>query len=230
MMARAGLVVVIVLVMLGLSGCGPDPRNQASADATRLQAEQAARDQVAAREQAAAREALKLQEAQAASQQWTESWNFFVRMWWFAFTFSASSSTVIVLLAVTVGLSWGFVGSGRAASQAAWVRANLIGLDKDTRQYPLYLFHLGNGKFTLTDMNTGMTQPLDIRIAADRQMIAAAGAVRLSGAVAYEARMAGKSDSAGVAMVGTKPVVVGAKIDGLEVGEFVTVEEMSDAD
>lgn len=227
-MLKAGIAGAALLLVVLLTSCAPDPRQAAQAQAVEMQAQQQAADAQAARAQREAEAAIKLAEAQAASEQWVESWNFFVKVWWFAFTFSASASTCVVLLALTIGLSWGMIGSGRAASQAAWVRANLIGLDKETRQFPLYLFHLGNGKFTLTDMNSGMTQTLDIRIAADRQMIAAAGAARLAGTVAYEARMAKHSDSSGVAMVGMRPTVVGAKVDGLEVGEILMEAENAD--
>jgi len=209
---------------MALSACGPDPRAMAQADATRIQAQVAVADAQVARAQRVAEAAITLDEKKAASAQWVESWNFFVKTWWFCFTISASMSSGLALLALTIAFSWGAIGIGRATGQAAWVRANLIAMDQQTRQFPIYIQHIGNGKFTLTDMNTGMVQPLDIRNAADRQLIAAAGAVRLAGAVAHEARLAKNSDSTGVAIVGTRPVVIGARMDGLEVGEYLQEE------
>jgi hypothetical protein len=219
MMARAGLVLVIILVMLGLCGCAPDPRNTADANAITLKAQQDAFDQQQAREKKIAEDALSLDQKKAQSQQWTESWNFYVR-WTMVFLTIASA---MLILSTSTGASWALIGIGRAASFAAALRARQISLDDKTGSFPA-LSYEGKGIVTLTDLNTGLTVRLDTRNEADRQMIAGAMALRLGGVVSRNARMA-KENASGVAMVGTHPAVIGARVDGLKVGEYVMEDE-----
>lgn len=214
---------VVFLLALVLSGCGPDPRQAAAADATRIQAEQAAADAEAARTQRAAEQALKLKEEQETQKQWVESKTFFMRWFMFFATFSVSLAASMVLLGMATGLAWGSVGAGRAASFAAALKARQIPVNPETGSFPLLEYN-GNGIITLTDPNTGKTVRADTRNEADRQMIAGAFAVRLNSALAYNARKAKDSSSDGVAVVGSHPTVVGAQEAGLKVGEYVEVE------
>jgi hypothetical protein len=193
---------ILALLALALVSCSPDPRMQADADATRLKSEQDAADQEQARAQDADRFAIEQDERQATSDAWVEAYNSFVTVGMAFFNLFIAVS----LLGLSIGTVIALVGVGRAAANAAWVRSNIIGLDPVTRQYPLFLQRVDKGIYTLTDMNTGQVRRLDIRDNGDRQMIAAANALRLAGTVAHAARLS--DDAAGVAMVGTNPVVV----------------------
>lgn len=214
------LILICVFLAFGLAACADDPRNVADANATTLKAQQDAFDQQQARDQKSAEEQLLLEQKKAQSQQWIESWNFYVR-WSMVFI---TIGTAIVILSTSTGASWALIGIGRAASFAAALRARQIPLDPDTGSFPALTYE-GHGIVALTDLNTGLTVKLDTRNEADRQLIAGSMALRLGGVVSRNARLAKKGDAAGVAMVGTHPVVVGARVDGLEVGEYVMEEQ-----
>lgn len=186
-------ILLLALFALILAACAADPRNEAEAYSTRLQAEQTAQDTAQARTQAAAIFELQQTERAATSKAWAQAWaNFLtVAMW------AATAGSVAALLAVAAGVSFAVVNTGRAVGQAALVRANLIYMDPQTRSYPFYLQHIGNGKFTLTDMATGQVKQLDISDRGHRQLIAGANIARLAGTVAHEARHH-KTDPAGV--------------------------------
>lgn len=196
------IVILSLVIGLLLAGCATDPRNIAEAEQIRLEAQADARARAQELAQQQRQFELHQAQAEAVSDQLTESWMGFIR--WVGYALTAAA--VVFVLAAAVGLSVGTVGAGRAAGELAHVRANLIPLDVKTRQYPLYLQHIGHGRFTLTDANTGQVKMLDVRDSGDRQLIATAGAVRLSGAVAYEARRS--RDPEGVAMIGTNPAIV----------------------
>lgn len=195
---------ILAVLLWAITSCVPDPRNQADADATRIRAEQDAADREQLRRQMDVQFERQEAERQAASEQWVRSWNAFVKTTMTVLTWTLSMS----LIALAIAISYGFLGASRAIVQGAGVRASLIRLDPETRQFPLMLRRFGDGKYMLTDVNTGQTLQLDIRNPADRQMIAAANAIRLAGAVAHEARLS--EHPAEVAMVGTHPVVIGA--------------------
>lgn len=196
---------IIAVVVLGLlAGCAPDPRNEAEAYQIRTQAEIEA---AAARQAEAQNQAdweLKHQQAEETSAAWVAAVKTFIK----TVLYILIGAVWVIIAALAAGLAWASVGTGQAIAVAAMNKANTIRLDVQTRQYPLYLAHLGEGRLSLTDMNTGQTRLLDVRNAADRQLIGTSGAIRLSGAVAYEARRAKQSDSTGVALVGTNPAIV----------------------
>jgi hypothetical protein len=201
--------ILLALFVVLVSACAPDPRTVAEAEATRLQAQQLAADQAQARAQQAQTYELNHAEAEAHKVQRVAAYNLFVG-WSIRFAIFAVCFTLAGLgIGAGLGAGIGAAGIGRAVANAAMVRSNLIYMDKNTRQFPL-IQYAGKGFLSLTDINTGDTRLLNTRIAADRQLIAAAGAVRLAGMVAYEARHH-KSDPAGVALVGTQPAIVGAQ-------------------
>jgi len=189
-------VVFLILIAGLLTGCAPDPRNLADADRTRLEAEQAAADQVQTRQQQQKTFDLEHAQAQQVSDQWVKSVRTFITVWMIAATIGATVATV----ATGIGWSVAAIGAGRATAQAAMVRANLIALDPKTRAYPLFLQHIGQGKFTLTDMTTGQVKQLDVRDSGDRLLIQGVNRARLAGAVAYEARHAKQASRESVLM------------------------------
>ena len=198
----AGLVVVIILVMLGMSGCAPDPRNQADADATRLQAEQNSLDQAQARAQNQATYTLQQSEKEQISAQWVTSTNEFIA-WWMR---AALVAAIVVTISLAASVSISTVGTGLAAAQAAQFRATWIPLDEKTGHYPA-ISYAGRGRFLITDINTGLTIEANTTNQADRQMVAAAMGVRLAGVVTRNvSRM--ETDPAGTALAGVNPVQV----------------------
>lgn len=207
---------ILLLTVLFVS-CAPDPRSVAEADATRIRAEQDAADQAQARQQSADAWEIEKAQREAEAGQWVESWNNFVQ-WGMLF---ATIAVCAFLGAGAVGASWAVIGIGRAAANYAMVRSNLIPLDRYTRQFPL-VNYAGHGRFFLSNPNTGGVIALDSRNSADRQMIAASGAVQYGGAIAEAARQH-QADPAGVSLIAERPVVVGAlETNGnLEVGGFV---------
>lgn len=195
--------IVMAMLCLLMAGCAADPRNEAEAQATISQAQQAAEDARATREQKQAEAQLKLKEREAMSQQWIESVNTFIK-WMMYFAIVASA---LVMLSASGALGWAFFGLSRAFQEQMAHQAQLIHMDENTRQFPLLLHHNGKGLFTAVDMNTGAVADLDVRNAGDRQMIAGAQAIRLAGVVASESRRAGKQ-AGDVAMVGTHPAII----------------------
>jgi hypothetical protein len=175
---------ITILTLFLLSACAPDPRNQADADKTRLQAEQNAADQAQAREQNKVAFDLKQKQAEQQSAEWVKSWTQYMTL----SMFFATLATCAALLALGIGFSWASIGTGQAIAKAASVKANLIYLDPKTRAYPLFLQHIGRGRFTLTDMTTGQVKELDTRDPGDQALIAGVNSARLAGAVAFEAR------------------------------------------
>ena len=212
------MMILAILLWAITASCAPDPRNQADADATRIRAAQDAADREQLRRQMDVQFERQEAERQAASEQWVRSWTTFVKTTMTVLTWTLSMS----LIALAIAISYGLVGTSRAIVQGAGVRASLIRLDPETRQFPLMLRRFGDGKYMLTDINTGQTLQLDIRNPADRQMIAAANAIRLAGAVAHEARLSEHPSE--VAMVGTHPVVVGA----FDVNKSLDVRDIQD--
>lgn len=177
-------IILLMLTVLLLAACAPDPRSVAEADATTRQSQEEALDAQQARNQEAVRFALQQRQAEELSAEWIKAWSSFVTV----FMWTATISAVIGLLALATGFSFMAVNTGRAVGQAALVKANLIYMDKNTRAYPLFLQHTGQGKFTLTDMTTGLIRELDIRDKGHRDLIAGANMARLAGVVAFEAR------------------------------------------
>lgn len=177
-------ILLLSLLILLLTACSPDPRSVAEAEATTRQSQQAALDAEQARAQEAVKFALQQRQAEELSAQWIKAWSSFVTIsMWFV-----TVAAVVGLLALATGFSFMAVNTGRAVGQAALVKANLIYMDKNTRAYPLFLQHTGQGKFTLTDMTTGLVRELDIRDKGHRDLIAGANMARLAGVVAFEAR------------------------------------------
>jgi hypothetical protein len=200
---------VLLFLALLLAGCGTDPRDVADAYKIQILADQAAADQAQIRTQAAERFALAQVEQAQISAERIRVQNTVLHYLAFFVTVSAS----VAVVAMGVGFSWGVIGTGKAWARAANVKANLISLPKDTRQYPVILAYVGGGRYNLANPNTGSLMTLDTRRNPDRQLIAAAGAVQLAGVVTQEAGRS--SDPAGMALY--QPVVINAQDERVEV-------------
>ncbi len=199
--------VLILTVVLFLTACASDHRNEADAYETRTVADQAALDAEQMRSHQAALNAIELAEAERAAQireankaQSAQTMGWILRYGGMALTVSA----VMVSLAAGAGLSAALIEGGRAAGRAAMVKANLIPLDRATGQYPALIQYMGNGHYSLTDANTGLTLELDTRNEADRAMVAGAMAVRH--ALVMSTAAAKSKDAEGVAMI--QPMVL----------------------
>lgn len=221
------ILLIMALVWL-VSGCAPDPRKQAEADKIRMEAEQNALNAKQMREQRRALDAVQLQNAQleasqkeATAKAWRDGWNMTLRFAFYVFTagvcyvlFMASRSIATSVATTTEGLSAAIV-------RAAEVKANLIYLDEKTRQYPVFLQHLGKGRFSLVNPNANAVLLLDTRNEPDRQMIAAMGATQYAGALAREARQS--EDPTGVSMINAP--VIDAKSELLSIGRDLVRHE-----
>lgn len=193
---------LILFLILSLAACEPDPRDAAQAEAIRLNAQQNSADRIQARQEAADQAALNLQQEQAISAAKVQAENITIYYAGILGTIALG----LLFLALAAGLSWAMIGTGRAWVRAAEVKANLITLNPETRQFPLFIQYTGKGQFTLTNPNTGSVAFLDTRRAADRQMITASAAVQLAGAIATEARRS--KDPAAVAII-QPPLITG---------------------
>jgi hypothetical protein len=218
------LLIYIGLALM-LAACAPDPRKQAEADATRMQAESQAASDAQQRQFAQDAHALDMQVAQAevAGRQATAAAQAAARqrvILWTSIFGVVGLCAMIVLAAYGFGRA--FVGLGQAAAIYATRRsklmANIIPLDQVTRQYPLLMQRVGGGEYALVNPNVGSVMLLNIRKVEDRQMIAAAGAVQFAGALAHEARQS--SDPAAMSMI-TAPIV-GAIQPKLDIGLSTT--------
>ena len=221
------ILLIMALVWL-VSGCAPDPRKEAEAYQIRTIAQQDAYNMEQARRQKEALDAVALQNAQleasqkeATAKAWRDGWNMTLRFAFYVFTagvcyvlFMASRSIATSFATTTEGISTAIV-------RAAEVKANLIYLDEKTRQYPVFLQYLGQGKFSAVNLNANAVLMLDTRSEPDRQMIAAMGATQYAGALAREARQS--EDPTGVSMINAP--VIDAKSELLSIGRDLVRHE-----
>lgn len=218
---------LFILIASSVSSCiGGDPwkadqiKEQAQADALRIQSEQSALNEEQNRRHAEDMHKIQAQEVQAVQQervataaQWEAAMRTMIRTG----SIFATVALSMVLVSAGVGLSFGFIGAGRAAAQGAMIRANLIYLDPTTRQFPIFIQHVHGTRFALHNPNTGSVLMLDEKHEADRQLIATAGATQIAGVLAQEARKS--SDPAGVAVI--QPPVIDAQDEAVSVGRRV---------
>jgi hypothetical protein len=221
------ILLIMALVWL-VSGCAVDPRKEAEADKIRTLTQQEAYNQEQARAQREALAAVELQNAQlkasqkqAIAQAWRDGWNMTLRFAFYVFT--AGVCYVLFMWFRSIAKSFAKITEGisKAIVRAAEVKANLIYLDEKTRQYPVFLQHLGKGRFSLVNPNANAVLMLDTRNEPDRQMIAAMGATQYAGALAREARQS--NDPTGVSMVNAP--VIDAKSELLSIGRDLVSHE-----
>lgn len=208
--------IYIMFLILALTACAPDPRKEADAYATRIQAEQDALNSEQARLHNEDLHVIQLQEQvleqghrEATKQEWRAGLNTMIR-WGFGF---GTFALCLVLVGAAVSSVYSAMGTAKAMVHMANVKANLIYLDPATHQFPLF-HHVHGDRFAMHNPNDGSVVMLDLSQAADRQKIAGANATQMAGEIANQARQS--SDPAGVSIV--RPVVIDAEEEGLTVG------------
>lgn len=189
--------ILILAAACFLAGCAPDPRSVADAERTRLIAVQEAADMEAARAARLAADELRQAEAVKYSAARVIAWRVVLIV--------AGVAGGLAVLGLAVGFAWAMIGAGRGVSRLAGVRASLVPLSESTRQYPLMLSYIGQGRFALVNPNSGAVYELDSRCPGDRQLISISGAVQLAGVVAREAR---RSVDPGGVILAVNPTVV----------------------
>jgi hypothetical protein len=208
---------ILLLLLIFITGCAPDPRKEAQAYQIRSEADQNALNQEQAREQAEEMHQIQMQQArleeqhrEATAREWQAGLNTMIR-----FGFRAGTVALcLMLLAFGISFAWSSVGLAKASAHVAMVKANVIHLDRATRQFPLFIQHVHGTRYALHNPNVGSVLMLDETNPADRQLIATAGATQIAGVIAQEARQS--TDPAGVAIV--QPPVVDVKDENLRVG------------
>lgn len=208
-----------LIALLLLTACGVDPRKEAeafrikqetfvnNADAEVQRAHEQQMNDLRIRqlaEEQARRDEAHAQRVASAKAMWTT-----VKIF-------GSISLAVAMLATAFFYTRTTYGLSLVAIEAAQVRANLIPLDRVTRQFPL-LRQVHGSRYVLHNPNTGAVVMLDTSRDEDRQMIAAMGMTQLAGAIAHEARQS--SDPAGLAMM--NPAMTNAMTDRLIVGNQI---------
>ncbi len=228
MMNRWSLLILMVCAFMTITACAPDPRKDAQAEQIRSEARQNALNQQQARQQKAALDAVALQNAQleasqkqATAQAWSAGWNMTLKFAFYVFTAGVCYVLFMASRSIATSFATASEGLSTAIVRKAEVRANLIALDPVTRQYPIYLQYLGNGRFSAVNLNVNAVLMLDTRSEPDRQMIAAMGATQYAGALAREARQS--NDPAGMAMINAP--VIDAKSELLSIGRDLVSHE-----
>jgi hypothetical protein len=196
---------LIMMIVLWLSACAPDPRREAAAYATKVQADQSALHQAQMRVQSEdlhgfeiQRKALAVQHQEAIAANWEAGWNKVIK----TATFFAQIAFSLSILGFGIGLTYASIGTGKAWSDFVQTRANVQGLlvhmDYKTRQFPLLPVMTGKNVAAFSDPNTGQVRLLDVNTEGDKIAMLYAGLTRHDAALAYEARHASKSTSEGV--------------------------------
>jgi hypothetical protein len=211
---------LLIFLLLVITACAPDPRKEAQAYQTRIEADQYALDEQQNRQHAEEMQKIQVQQAileeqhrEATAAEWRAGLNLMIH---YGFKF-ATFGLCMMIVAFGVSFSWTSIGVARATARLAIVRANLIQLNPTTRQFPLIIQHIHGSRYMLHNPNTGSVVKLDTTNPADRQLIATSGATQIAGVMAQEARQS--TDPAGVAIVQPPVVDVSEKEDELALGK-----------
>jgi len=207
--------VLLILLIFALSACELDnPRADADAYQTRLLAEVAATATAQSTEIERQNAMIDLENRRARQAELQFAWQRLI------YTAGLVAMPVVGYVLIYLGKTTVSTAQGlsEAAVLAAQSRANLIHLDEKTRTFPL-VQHIHGERFLLHDPNTGSTTTLDMSQAADRQLIATSGAVRLAGAVAREAKES--DDPTGVSIATNVPIV------GAYAAQIIDLQEVS---
>jgi len=212
-------VLPIILLLIFVSACAPDPRREAEAYATRIEADQNALNNEQNRQHAEQlhqfelqRRAMDQENQKAIQPQWQLALN--RAIWGGSITLIIVVCFSVVSVARTTNKT--IEGIGRAIVQRAELSASLIKLDPVTRQFPLVM-RIHSDRWAAFNANTEFVRMLDENNPSDRQMIATAGATQIAGVIAQEARRS--NDPAGVAII--QPTVVDVKDELLTVGKDI---------
>jgi hypothetical protein len=180
-------VIIIALFALMLTACAADPRREADAYATRQQADTQSEAARQAIQQQAETHDLKMQRYQEVGQ--------WVSALMMTSMIAAMFTVFVALVSFGIGSSFVFIGAGIARAKHELTKPYLVRLDPVTRQYPLLISKVGDGKYSLSNPNTNSTTMLYDRNPADMLMIQAMSAIQHDGALAYQARMSHKPEA-----------------------------------
>jgi hypothetical protein len=181
-------IILLALVVLLLTSCAPDPRKQAEADATRLEAESKAASEEQARQHAQEVHDADMADRKATQAEWQTTKQNLIRV------VGAFAQITVALFLLGVGVSgvWMMFATSKAYAKYADIRAevlaNQIPLNPVTFQYPLIQYK-GKGLITATNPNDGSVVVMDTRNEADRQKVKAAANVQFAGVLSRNARM-----------------------------------------
>ena len=178
-------IILLALTILALTSCAPDPRKQAEADATRMQAESQAANEQQAREQDQQQFDYDMQNKRAAQKDFQAAVQHAIQFGGYV--------VMILMFGVGVAALWGMYSTTRAyhtfIQQRMEVLANQIPLDPKTHTYPLLTVRVGPNIVALVNPNTEATLLLDERRESDRAMIQAFANVTFAGELANKARL-----------------------------------------
>jgi hypothetical protein len=175
---------VIIVAMLVLVSCAPDPRREADAYATRTQADALAASSAQALAQDAEAHDLWMSRLREVSQ--------WISTMMITSMIAAMFTMFVSLASLGIGLSFVLIGAGVGTAKRNLAQPNQVRLDPVTRQFPLLITKVADGKYSLSNPNTGSVTMLYDRNPADRMMIQAMGATQHDAALAYQARLSHK--------------------------------------
>lgn len=221
-------ILFVIIIALMITGCAQDPwkadqlRAQAEADATRIQAEQKAKDQQQARAHQEELNTIEELQTRMAYEQrvaiWTAAKEDIMHGMSFAIRWTLFMAAIVTIGAIAligrhaVGETQRLItGITNAAITYVDIRSRLIPLDKDTGQFPGFaqLTPGGNTQtdrhiYALADLNGRVVMTLDDRDPGDAQMIAGMIAIREIGVATRNTRLA-KKDVADAVPLATNP-------------------------
>jgi hypothetical protein len=180
-MEKMWRIVILMIAMIALTSCVPDPRREASAYATRLKADSSAATKAQALQQDAAANDLWMSRLVEVSQ--------WINTMIMTSLIAASFTVFVALTSFGVGSSFVFIGAGVAHVKRNLAQPNQVKLDPVTRQFPLLIVKIKDGQYSLSNPNTDSVTMLYDRNPADRMMIQAMSATQHDGALAYQARL-----------------------------------------
>ncbi len=181
------IILTLGLLAVLLAGCAPDPRRQADADATRMDAETRAENAEQVREQEAQEHDIYINHWKTAA----PFINAAIRSALIALMFTA----FVVISSSGIGLSVITIGAGFATARRNYAKPIQVRLDPVTRQYPLLMNKVSEGRYSLTNPNTGSVTMLYERNPNDKLLIQSMSAVQYIGAMGHEARLSHKPEA-----------------------------------
>ena len=162
----------LILAVIILTACAPDPRSYAEAEAIRTRAVDASRAENIQIAQTERMNGIAYNERASVSSNVSAAMTVIV---WVLCLGAAA-----IILSGSAGVSIAAVQIGRATGQAAFIAARQVRLDRVTRQYPAIVSQDGN---YVTDLNAGQVIQLDAPRMADEKLLPGVSHVRTIGAM-----------------------------------------------
>lgn len=197
-MKHVRFILALGLLAFLLASCAPDPRREADAYATKQLSDQQAADAEQARTQDA--------ETHDAFMEFVITAKPYITAAIQASLIALMFSLFVTIASVGIGMSTLTISAGFATARRQFSKPVEIKLDPVTRQYPLLMNKVSEGKFSLTNPNTGSVTMLYERNPADKQMIQSMSAVQYIGAMGHEARLSHKPEA--LTSVETVPQII----------------------